>query len=365
MSLDGYVEDLLLGEEGSDVVQKMRTQVRDTTGKPFTLASLKSNVSRVRNIVLSKLSDYRDPKYDDRRLSQYPDAQEFLNASLKDKLRIQRKHKMKKHQTWSAEAEKALTELKIYLPRNLVSFHVTKEEADKVTRMEERNKRKRNRSVVKIRDAAKLHAWAINCLEIATETTPPYKLAIPLCLVTGRRITELTSFRSSFTYADTYAAKFFGQLKKKDGNEYNFELIIPLLCEFTLFDKAHQLLRASLLKKYGDSIKSFTNEEIHNRVNPRIREHFYGFLPPEVPPEVVTRMKQYREGEKIFRKVYLRYVFDLFDHSCSEQELAKLTLGHEHDDTATWYMSVNLQGIGELSESLGPLPFEEEESDSE
>ena len=85
-----------------------------------------------------------------------------------------------------------------------------------------------------------------------------------------------------------------------------------LLCEFTLFDKAHQLLRASLLKKYGDEIKSFTNEEIHNRVNPRIREHFYGFLSPEVPPEVVTRMKQYREGEKIFRKVLEKFILETY-----------------------------------------------------
>ena len=76
-------------------------------------------------------------------------------------------------------------------------------------------------------------------------------------------------------------------------------------------------------------------------------------------------MKQRRAGEKIFRKLYLRYVFDLFDHSFAEQELARLVLGHEYDDIATWYMSVYLQGVGDLSESLGPLPIEEEESDSE
>ena len=125
MSLDKYVTDLLFGVEGSDMVQQMRTEVRDATGQPYTLTSLKSNVSRVRNRVLIKLGDYKHPKYDDSKLSSFPEAQDFLNANLKDKLRIQKKHKDKKHQTWSADAETALKELKIYLPSNLVSFQVT------------------------------------------------------------------------------------------------------------------------------------------------------------------------------------------------------------------------------------------------
>ena len=42
----------------------------------------------------------------------------------------------------------------------------------------------------------------------------------------------------------------------------------------------------------------------------------------------------------------------------------RMILGHEYADTANWYMSVNLDGVGGLSGSLGPLPMEEE-SDSD
>ena len=75
-----------------------------------------------------------------------------------------------------------MRELKIYLPRNLVSFQVTKEEAEKVTRMCERTKRKWNKSVIKIREAAKIYKWAIDLLENAKDSSPIHAVAIPLCL---------------------------------------------------------------------------------------------------------------------------------------------------------------------------------------
>ena len=74
--------------------------------------------------------------------------------------------------------------------------------------------------MIKIKEGAKLYKWAIDLLENATDNLPLHAVVIPLCLVTGRRITELISMRSSFTYADTYAANFRGQLKKKDGDDY-------------------------------------------------------------------------------------------------------------------------------------------------
>eukprot|EP00966_Prymnesium_polylepis_P327112 7382980-Prymnesium_polylepis.1 len=104
---------LIEGTEGSDVVQVLRTRFR-------TNSSIHSAFSHVRALVFE--SNTRASEYDDTPLRSFgasPNAAEiaaFVDAPLKEQVKIQRKHKS--NPTWSTEEEAALSAIRL-LPKNM------------------------------------------------------------------------------------------------------------------------------------------------------------------------------------------------------------------------------------------------------
>lgn len=164
----------------------------------------------------------------------------FLSASVVEQERIQKRHK--RQSAWPLLAEEALACLKV-LPDCLEKFKLSEEDIKLIKAQSEKSQLTRKQNKIRIPHAGDMLQAAIQMMERATTQESYPFLVLPMLLVSGRRMTEIYSPKSTFRQASSdRSVYFYGQLKKKGEEVTEYE--IPLLCPAPLFLRAVGMLRA-------------------------------------------------------------------------------------------------------------------------
>lgn len=367
---DPFVQRLLNGESHSTVLEAVRKTKwfdKKNREREYTKDTLKKNISKIRAKVIQTLvpkvklhissgtqtqvnirvqSDwYRHSEYDITPLLTYsdePGVNTFVNADLATQIKIKQQHM--KRPTWSVHAEAALAKIKL-LPENVFHFKLTADEYRELRIKGEKSRMLANSDLIVIPNAQQLLVWAQEQLHIHHKTIGP--LVLSLMLLSGRRITELTSPRSHFQPVSSNVCLFKGQLKKRSNEA--FEYPIPLLCDVNLFLHGMTTLHQLLFRNYGSTLP-WDNETISNKINARVRDNFPRTLP--LSDDLMRTLKNKQCGPKVLRKAYLQYVISSFQIPCTLSMLAYKILGHENEDGSLHYACVRLEGY-----NVEQMPF--------
>ena len=188
-------------------------------------AALSNTITRIRNVMMEELPT---PSCD--ALLPYAGEDgvaEFCTLSLSEMVDAQRKHR--KEKTWSEGAEAALASLQL-LPLNLALLKLSQEELLSLESAREATLLDKQQDLIHVHGA---HQWLLYAIQLARtcKVTDSFaRIALPICLLTGRRTTEVLNGKSTFlpTLRPTVCL-FTGQLKKRGGEAPPYE--IPLLCD--------------------------------------------------------------------------------------------------------------------------------------
>ena len=313
---------LTRGEDGETVLEWLRAQT------PGNVSALSVSISRVRTALIPTMSVPSCAA-----LAPFlheEGVKNFLSLPLMEMVRVQRVHRF--NPTWSEKAESVLASLPL-LPHNLASLKLSLTE---LRALEE------GREAVLLRKQGKLihvhHAeqWLLHAIYLARQSTvemPISRLALPLLLLSGRRTTELLNGKSTFLPTPRLtAALFIGQIKKR-GESAPYE--IPLLCDYNTFAFALGVLRA----KQGYSL-----------LDPKACNVRYA----SILNETTSRIFPMSEKAHSLRSMYAAYVYHLYDHTTTFNEVTMRILGHETLSVSLSYNNVVLHGAGDEG-VLGPL----------
>lgn len=300
-------------------------------------------MSRVRSAVLD--SGRRCALYDDTTLRKLSSAfgdkasaiDAFLSLPPREQYQIQRAHASRP--TWSPAAEAALAALQI-LPPSLDAFRLGKRDALDLKRKREAAVVAKNETLLVVPHATALLDAALMMLEAATPRHSYARLILPLLLVSGRRLAEITNGRSAFTallndQPNEHTCIFDGQLKKKGvAAPYS----IPLLVPFRAFANGLRALR----EKQGGELLS--NMQAKNRYQGNLQRDLASTL-RFMPPCHIHDL----------RSTYMVAVYELFVSPWTFSRTAMACLGHESMQESLCYQNVRLEGLASLRGSLGAL----------
>lgn len=305
-----------------------------------TLSSLVTAMSHVRAAVLDR--GFRPPEYDPvpLRALNPPDVDAFLALSPRDQYAVQRAHA--RDPTWPDDAERALAQLRI-LPPALDAFRLDQRQTNQLKRQRDDAIVSKNEHLIVIHDAPALLRAAAAALESATSERSYAKLILPLLLVSGRRLTEITNGRSTFTpigdVRTTRHATFAGQLKKKGAGATPY--VIPLLVPFALFDRGLRALREKQRAEFGQ----LTNLAAKGRYQPNTQR--------DLAKGVLVGFPRGCHIHDL-RSAYMRLAFELFRSQWTFARSAMACLGHESLHESHAYANVEAN-VGALCGSFGPL----------
>ena len=329
-AIDAIADRILAGGSGDAALAALRQTYH-------TLSSLSSAASRVRTAILDR--GVRCREYDDSELRGLADPRvdAFLALPPKEQYAIQRAHAS--HPTWSDDAEGALARLRI-LPSACDALRLGRRDVVALKRKREAAILRKNEAMIVVPDALALLRAATAALERASPDDSFGHLIVRLLLVSGRRLTEITNGRSTFTpVPHTHRALFHGQLKKR-GRAEAYE--IPLLVPFAVFDHGLCALRA----KQGAQIREKTNEQIKNLYQSNVQRLLSSGALTGAPAGIHTHD---------LRTTYVAFVWLAFTSPWSFSRTCCRILGHDSMQESLSYQNVRLDGAGALQGSLGPL----------
>ena len=223
---------------------------------------------------------------------------------------------------------------------NLSAFKLRDDEVITLTRARKQAQLRKNESLLVVPDTRRLLDTMATMLASSNGSTSSIgKLAIPLLFFSGRRMTEVLSFRSSFLpAAHPMYCSFSGALKKRgDTSVYT----IPLLCEYTTFRRGLDALRRAQMKDTRNThgpAPFLTNQQVKRR---------YGTA-------LVRDMRRIDRGlpERCrvhdLRAIYAHIVYVVYTCSESLPRTFMRILCHSQLDEMLNYSSVHLEGVDEL-----------------
>ena len=223
---------------------------------------------------------------------------------------------------------------------NLSAFKLRDEEVIALTRARQQAQLRKNESLLVVPDTRRLlDTMATMLASSDCSTSSIGKLALPLLIFSGRRMTEVLSFRSSFLpAAHPMYCCFSGALKKRgDTSTYT----IPLLCEYAVFRRGLDALRHAQMKDTRNThgpAAFLTNQQVKRR---------YGTA-------LVREMRRVDRGlpERCrvhdLRAIYAHIVYVVFRCSESLPRTFMRILCHSQLDEMLNYSSVHLEGVDEL-----------------
>tara|TARA_Y100000748_G_scaffold296735_1_gene289900 strand:+ start:220 stop:1401 length:1182 start_codon:yes stop_codon:yes gene_type:complete len=241
------------------------------------------------------------------------------------------------------DVDKAFRDIHV-LPENVAQLKLTPEEYDQIKAHTNKQLEKKNEEAVVVPRAGELLERCRAILRNAAEETMA-RLVVALLIVSGRRMTEILSWRSSFVAMPTgeeHACIFTGQLKKPKDRPV-MPYCIPLLVPFRVFDSARRVLQV----KQGPKAAARTNKQ-HSKYSGNFKEtivgHFGDVLPGAITPHTL-------------RAIYVKMVDEAFDVGrLTVPGLAKRVLGHDDLKPTLHYMYTKLNGFSAEQNTLGPLP---------
>lgn len=327
--VNAMVDALIAGTDGAVVVERIRAHYR-------TQYSFEKNVSNVRRAYLSA-STRRHPDYaaalDAARViaEQAADlellarVERFADMPLIEQYDTLRSTRRDGFAPESSSLSRHFASLPL-LPSNMASFVLTKDDLAQNAVLKQATLHARNSRSIVVVDPSVVLQQQIELVQHARKFGAREILA--LLLMCGRRETELLNGRSTFDRVPGLPchALFTGALKKR-GRQRARSFRIPLLCTFTLFERALQQLRAS----QQDDTDALSNRQISRRYCGQLcaatRRHFPYLTKPHD-----------------LRAVYVRFVDCLFEHAVALPLLCMQSLGHETMAEALHYMVVTFTG---------------------
>lgn len=331
--VDREVSALLVGEEGSAVVQRAREHA--TTYQAFV-----KSVSRIRRTYLRRA--HRAAGYDEdmviaRRLVRSAEETAMLDRFCE--LAVEEQYDALRRMGPLLAQNEALcrhmSDAFRLLPPNLDSLCLSREDQARGRAADVSTLLHRNRQVVVVPSPGTLLARQRRTLDGDPGVARPVELILALLLVSGRRETELLSPRSTFQAVPDmpYHARFSGVLKKRSAAHvliavtHEVCITIPLLCEYALFDKGLTRMR---MGQRGD-IGTLTNDEISRRYCGQLLRARKAVFPS------VSKTHD-------LRALYCQFVNVLFEHTLPFPMLCMQCLGHDVLQDSLHYMCLRLGG---------------------
>ena len=323
---------LLAGQSADEVLDLVRAHfAKSKTSKPF---ALKNCIDRIRKATIAQMPQ---PNVDSMHafvgpFGSEPGVAEFLAASVKEKLAIQKKHRYDK--SWSAAAETALAALEL-VPENVAQFVLSKEEAVATKRVSKEHLQAKQATTIIISDGAAMLNAAQTILQSPNSTLE--ELSIALLIVTGRRQCELMNGKSHFTPAvHPFACVFDGQIKVRYPN-VALPYVIPLLAPSAVVRGAIDRLR----QLQGDEVVGLDNEAV-------TQKYHYGLTC------ALKRIFPGMTNVHKLRALYANYVFTLYTASGTFNDCCMRVLGHSEIEDSLCYNNFKIHGLA--SGAWGPLP---------
>jgi hypothetical protein len=247
-------------------------------------------------------------------------------------------------------------------PPSLVTFKLSKAELIELKRGHERAQVLSNEHLITIPDATKLLRQAEELLETATPTHSNPRLLLPLMLVSGRRLTELTSPRTVYESVDGWPhyIRIAGLLKKRGGDDTG---CFPLLVPYTLFEKALLVWRAKQCAEVGGGVRR-SRVSVDALDNKKLKARYAARMNEALAHNCVLTLPQYhcyKQGKMrachnhSLRAIYVRYVFEMFACDESFARAAMRSCCHDSIAESLSYSHVHLQGCEAIRDTLGPL----------
>lgn len=387
--------------EGKDAASVLDMLRKNGKGSARTLGSYRTVVSQARQFAIQNLK-LRHARYEETAeafrdaVRHHPEAEcdkkmeEFFALPLAQQVAMQRRYgggrgaRGAPEGGWSKDkclsgqkceaVDEAFREIAL-LPDNVAGLHLSPSESDEVSGNAIRARRTKNEEVDLSSDAGGLLR---RCREVVKQRAAAgdggegagggmAHLAVCLILLSGRRMTEILSPRSSFRACpdSEFACLFTGQLKKKQssaaphaaaGGEY----CIPLLIDFPSFDAGIKALRAAQAssrhphaepaggkRKRGDwaSKSNAQMAKYSSNLTKAMRLHF--------TEEMLSRTAT----PHTLRALYARMVFEAFD--CGRLALpavVQICLGHADLTQSLHYMSTAIENFESFRKSCGKFP---------
>lgn len=314
---------LLDGEPGASVMRRIEQHYT-------TLASRNTACGEVRK-VLYEVHRYRPPGFDDGPLRAaahlHPDIAAFLDAPVKEQVR-QRRLALRSR-AWPEEALRALASLQLSPP----GFGLDEADTQRIKQQQKQRQIARNEQMIEVA-AEPLLDRALHLLQTSTRADSVSRLALPLLLVSGRRMGELLNGRSKFEHVGERCVRFTGQLKC-GGRTPPYE--IPLLCSAELFLRNVVRLRW----KQGD-VSHLDQSDVTARYEPALREALGELL------GVPTKLHG-------LRAIYLAFVYATYATKFTLQRVAMQVLGHQSLGESNSYNFIRLTQLGKYEQAFGAL----------
>lgn len=233
--INEIAQKLVNGTRGDMAMQELRD-------RGYRLSSLNSISSRIRSAVLASCEP---PDYSTLQAQAALEhtVTAFLAMSKSDQLSVQRSVASgTASEPWSDAARQALLRLR-FLPANMDSFKLTQAEYVDLKRAREMAQLKKNvAGTIAVPNPAALLDQLTTLLETATAQRSLPELAFPILLATGRRLSAVMSFGSTWQpHPNPTYATFSGILKKRGASSRTAD--IPLLVPFATLEIGIRALR--------------------------------------------------------------------------------------------------------------------------
>lgn len=344
--IEQQAELLIEGTEGSIVVENLRAHYPN-------FHTFEKTVSKVRRHVLEQ--DVRHTEYSHDLETAWDIVHKETNTSWKDEASnlLRRFEELSLAQQYDAlrtrdsfvkdfdQLNKHMATFRL-VPDNLKTFQLTREEMEKCKEGKRKTLLKRNKQALFVEHATELLQQQLHVLTNGDTSFPVQVLA--LLFVSGRRECEILNGRSVFEPINNYPyhVYFTGVLKKKtkylEEEEAHRTVVIPLLCNATLFLSALARLRA----RQKPDVPRLTNTQVTQR--------YSGGL-SNAQKECFPFLSKVHD----LRGVYVRYVDVMFEHRSAFPLVCMCALSHDVIQECLHYSSIRIQRYEQLVHTCGNL----------
>lgn len=353
--IEQYAFDLET-EDSAEVVKRIQSHYRTSCSVDKMLSNVRTQFLRNqsgrprRKELVKKLDTLRRVVHDSGDVQCQKKIDAFLESSPKEQYDIVRHHKRKDFCD-SAAVNSALREVQV-LPDNVRKMRLDSDEA-RVCREEQKMALiEKNANVIHIEDADALLVRMRQLID--SNKGGVAEVALALMFLSGRRSAEILNYRSVFEPLDghSHLCYFVGQLKKNTQEERKQRYVIPLLCDFHLFEKGIRYMRSLKSQRHIAATRAAKGDAAYD--NKQIAKKY-------------TSQLHYMQKKKFphlnkshdLRALYVLYVHNLFEHTLSLPLLCKIVLIHDDMNESVHYSAIRLTGfvapkLGKLHKHLFP-----------
>ena len=244
-------------------------------------------------------------------------------------------------------------------PDSMKTFKLSRKDVVTMKKAQEAARLTKSDRVLVIPDFPNLLKTVEGLLATASPTDTNARLLISLLIVSGRRLSEVCSPRSTFSATDhPYACRFSGQLKQKKGSMANGQTVasppyvIPLLVPYSLFAKGLAAFRTKQFSESTDRRRAKT--AVDTLTNAQLKTRYQWPLQVALEANRVISLPPCHIHD--FRALYASAIWELYASDSAFNRVLMKVLGHVSLSDSLSYIHVRLDGCEAMRRTFGPLP---------